>query len=226
MKKIGKKGSQVGMVLSFIIFVTSMFFIYLIVSPYIARESSKSNSFDLLKENVLANLTSDVWVFRVNGSLSGCIQMEIPVIISGAESVAFGEGSSISSSVSGGYIFVEEGASRIKVYYSDLIVNPNPFLDAGCIETVPDSTSLEKAITEKSIISLMDEFSANYNSLKEELNVFSSDDFDLYFIYSNGTTIGEIRRDPSTEVYAEELKIYYLSSGAQNEVGILRVKLW
>ena len=226
---LNKKGSHISFVLSFVIFVVALIFMYILVSTSLPKEDTKKNSLSFLKENVVKNLTSEIWVIRAYDDLSSageCVKITKPESIEGGLTIALDQYGSIGSVVSGDDIFVEGEKGFIKVYYSNLIQNQN-ILETDCsVDLTPDSVKKEKKISESQILNLMSRFSNNYTSLKETLEVSSSMDFDLYFKYGNGSTIGEIVEDPRVEIYSEELKIYYLSSTASEEEGILRVRIW
>ncbi len=228
MKKLNKKGSHVGFVLSFLIFIVALVFIYLIIISAIPKSETKENSLLLLEKNVLNKISSDVWVIRAYGSGTGgsCISILKPALINNGVSIAFNDSGSIASSVSGNDLFVEGGAGAMKIYYSDSIYNTNLLALTGCSQISPDSVKKEKKFLENKIVDLMSNFSGNYSALKNELEVPSEMDFDLYFEYGNSSTIGKIRREPNTEVYSANLNIYYLSTDNSNKQGKLRVKIW
>ena len=99
-------------------------------------------------------------------------------------------------------------------------------MTTGCTQISPNSTIKEKVISESQILNLMSNFSSNYSSLKEQLGVPTSMDFDLYFEYKNETTVGELKSDPSTEVYSKEINLFFVSNKAVNDEGKLRIKIW
>ena len=227
MKKVNKKGSHVSMILSFIIFVVALLFIYVIVSATILRAEPVKNEISHLEENVLKAITSEVWVLRFSEEdLSpSCFSLSKPESLEGESAIAFNDSGQINSSISGDEILVDGGSSFVKIYFSNLITNEDSSL-SGCISIFPDSVRKEKVISEAQILNLMANFSNNYTKLKEELEVPTSMELDLYFEYQNGTTIGEIKKDPSSEVYSKELNLFFLSKSASNEGGKLRIKIW
>ena len=229
MKGLNKKGSHVSFVLSFVIFVVALLFMYILVTTSLPQENTKKNSFSLLKENVVKNLTSDIWVIRAYDNVSlpdECVKMPKPEDIVGGSTIAIDQYGSIESTISGDDILVEGEKDFIKVYYSSFIQNQNVLSSSGCVALTPDSVKKEKKISESQILDLMSRFSNNYSSLKETFEIPSGMDFDLYFEYENGSTIGKIVEDSSVEIYSEELKIYYLSSTTSEKEGTLRVRIW
>ncbi|NCN52079.1 hypothetical protein GW931_03640 [archaeon] len=228
MEKINKKGSHVSMILSFILFVVSLIFIYLIASSSILPSEKVKNEVSNLERNIVKTLSSEIWVLRVNeeGMSDACFSMTKPEDISNAETIALDDSGGINSSTSGNQILIDGGKNFVKVYFSDLIQNQNTLLTTGCTQISPNSTIKEKVISESQILNLMSNFSSNYSSLKEQLGVPTSMDFDLYFEYKNETTVGELKSDPSTEVYSKEINLFFVSNKAVNDEGKLRIKIW
>ena len=121
MKNTNKRGSHVSLVLSFTIFVVSLIFVYIIVSPLVSREGTQKNSLSTLKENILERITSEIWVLRAYDLSSPpvCVELTVPIQIPEASSVAFDDNGSIPSSISGDKIYVEGGNGFMKIYYSE-----------------------------------------------------------------------------------------------------------
>jgi len=228
MKKINKKGSHVSMVLSFIIFVVSLIFVYIIASATIPKSEPVKNEISNLEKNVLSVLSSNVWILRINenGAPDSCFSMNKPETLVGESTIALDDLGSVSSSISSNEILVEGGKNFVKVYFSNLIQNQNSLSSVECTSITPDSVRKEKVILESQILILISNFSNNYSKLKEQLEVPSNMDFDLYFEYKNGTNLSTIGRDPSAEVYSKELNLFFLSSSASNDEGKLRIKIW
>ena len=223
-----KKGSQVSMVISFIIFVVAIIFIYLIVSVSIPKSEPTKNVLDNLEGNVLKNLNSEIWVLRYHENFSSatCFSFAKPEPITGGQTVAINDTSSVASSISGNGILVENTNGTIKIYYSSILENQNNFTGSGCTHAVLDSARKENVIPESQILEMMSNFSNNYTSLKTKLEVPASMDFDLTFDYLNGTKLGNSDSYPSTEIYSRELNLFFLSENAKNEEGKLRIRVW
>ncbi len=228
MKKLNKKGSHVSFVLSFVIFVVSLIFIYMIVSAAIPKKETKDNSLSFLERNVLKKISSEVWVIRAHNlsSGTGCVSFSEPVTITNGSIIALNDSGLIDSSLSGNNIFVKNSAGAVKIYYSDSLNNPNQFNLTGCSQGIPDSVKKEKKFLENKIVDLFSSFLTNYSSLKKELEVPSGMDFNLFFEYGNGSMIGKPQRDLGVEIYSKNMEIYYLSKNASDEKGKLRVLIW
>ena len=220
-KKLNKKGSHVGLVLSFMIFAIFLVFLNLIISPSINVRESNQDLLKVINQNVLEALSNEIWVLRVNDP-NTCLEIDPP--ISGGDVVAYNEAGIVDSEVSAGSILVE-GGGFTKIYYSDIIQGESPGL-SGCSSVTVNSTIKEEKILENKIIELINNVSEDYDGLKIALDIPSNIEFDISFEYINGTLIGGQSREQNIEIYSKETQIYFLSSNADNEKGILRVRIW
>ena len=66
MKRIGKRGSHVGVVISFVIFVTFLAFLYSILQPTTIRERDRQYVLDYLSLNLIGNATGNMTTMLVN----------------------------------------------------------------------------------------------------------------------------------------------------------------
>ena len=228
MRRITKKGSQVSMILSFIIFVIAIIFIYVLASSIISKGGTEKDLLRTIEGNTLNNLYSYVWVLRSydNANSGGCVEISLPEVISGGDIIAVSDSGGIKSSISGNSVFVEGGKGFMKIYYSPFIKNNDLLTGSGCIQISPGSEKKEKLIPIQKVLNLMSNFSSNYEYTKNLLDVPSSMELNLYFLYSNGTAVGSDSVKSNVEIYSEDMKFNYLSDNASIETGTLRIKIW
>ncbi|MCR4327803.1 MAG: hypothetical protein NUV46_04455 [Nanoarchaeota archaeon] len=230
MKKTNKKGSHISLVLSFIIFVVSLMFVYLIASASITNVDSKRGTLLIIEKNLIKEVSQDLWVSRVNANDSAsCIKLTIPndVIVEGGKSAAVGDNGSVNSKVPGANpnnVFVE-GGGFVKVYYSNFFED-DTFESEECENLPGDSWSKENTIVEPKIQELFLNFSNNYSILKEKLGISDSSEFNLYFEYSNGSSFGDYGVDFGVNIYSREVDIEYLSIDSGYKNGKLMLKVW
>ena len=215
-----KKGSHVEFVLSFMIFVSAIIFIYLIVGSLIPKEVTEKNVLNSLTENILNELNSETYVLRTFSEGASCVRLNKPDFPEEGFTLST-EGSSFADS---NFIYAE-GTGFITIYYSEGIGAGEDFSTGECTSASLDSVRVEKRIFERSVVNLMNNFSENYDSLKNSLGVSSGFNINLYFEYDNGSSIGT-ERDVSAEVYSKDVNFHYLSNGAVEKGGLLRVKVW
>lgn len=233
------KGSHVGVMLSFVIFVSFLLFFYLIVQPTVTRQEKQSflDSVEArLIEEASAELKSvsvkinDVAVesdcFRLNDFLSES-GMEERIIATDED------GENLTVDVAEDHLEIEDsGSSFIKIYESD------EFEEAGgslgdCLELNEGSEynigtlKSDKEIFESRIIEIAGKYKNNLNGLKENLSIISVNEFDFSFTYSNGTEISVGQENIlDLDVYVSSSQIQYISREGSREIGSLSVRVW
>ena len=242
---LNKRGSHVGVVLSFVIFVTFIIFLYSITEPAMRMQRDKESLLDYLKIELIkrfsANLTS-VAVMTNKTVKESCVELvnlteEVEV---DSHLIIKDEKGDISlAKISGNDLFID----RV-IYESELvffkIYNSEEFeaLDEGAMEGCKELKRDEKGyiiglvrtdeyIFEKKIIDLINEYETNYDNLKtNELKIPSGSEFGFSLIYSNETRIGTEEKNISTNIYAREIPIQYVDEEANINSGFINIKVW
>lgn len=239
MIKKNKRGSQVEIVISFVIFMTFIFFIYLITQPMLKserKESSLENLASRLAEKSLANITSASVAISAT---QDCVDLDnfLNVVGNGNRVIVRSDdGTVLSSGVSGSDLRVgRNGLSFFKVYGSGEFAQETRTI-SGCQYLTQGSgytlglVKTTKNIFESKIIGLIGEYNTDYDSLKSELKIPEENDFDFSFTYSNGTEIltGNQGQVPTStiNIYSRNIPIIYTSKQAGFESGLLNVKIW
>jgi hypothetical protein len=243
-----KKGSHVGIVISFVIFITFLVFLYSALQPSIKIGRNKESTLDYLTDKLIEKLSSNLTRASININeevpLSECIElmgfieetkMNPPHII-----VINEEGESYPSYLSDDgenlYIIREDSSfSFFKIYNSsefdpttkDQVTNCKD-LDKELPENYEiGSLNSQVYIFEKRIIDLKEKYETEegYEELKEELKLYS-DDFGFSFTYSDGTKTETEQKDLDIEIHAKELTLQYVNEETNILQGRLNVWVW
>lgn len=226
-----KKGSHVGVVLSFTIFVIAIIFIYAIVGSPIKSNPEKEASFLILKNSILNEISLEVPVVRMNTAGLSCVEFENPrVDFSNLSSFAIdSSGNEVPSYIFGSNTIFEDGHNFVKIYLTNSsIENSISYSQTPCVLTEPKSISYETFIFEKKIISFLDLVLNNYTLVKDGFPLTEEDEFNFLFEYSNGTVIGVEGREVKikTDVYVQKYKVPYISINGKLSEGNLIIKIW
>jgi len=234
-----RKGSHVGVVLSFIIFITFLLFLYpLLIKPVI--ETNKANQYllDDLKAKLTEEVSAELTISSVEaniGTNQNCI--ELNNFISTAEIssniiVKNHAGVIQQGSVSGNNLRINRGNNNdvfFKVSHSkEFEVLNDPIITCKIIQENNYEIGLirtEKYIFETKIINLTKEYKNNYESLKTILGVPAGNEFDFSFIYDNKTSIGT-KKEVSTSIYAEEIPVQYVNKKGYILSGNINIRVW
>lgn len=234
-----KRGSHIGIMLSFVIFITFLIFLYAIVQPTINLDE-KRNLLEIVESEIIKKSSEDLTSISVafSGSKT-CIELKnfFNITEIGEKVIARNDaGNVLTVAESGGSLFIEGNMEGfIKVHESEEFAiisddppdtNPCPPLNRGNNGYVLGLVKTNRQIFETKIIKLINDYGTDYELLKEEIGVGLGDEFGFGFTYNNGTVIKTKETNVSVSVYADEIQINYISENAALESGFLSVKVW
>ncbi len=247
-----KRGSHVGVVLSFVIFITFLVFLYSIIEPELRVQKDKESLLDYLKielaEKVAANLTS-ITISINRTSAHECVILKdlIEEAVVTSHLIVKDElgniaNANISESDNTNLIIDRENKEKVffKIYNSQEL----PELEQA---TIHPCTSLEKDaefhgspsgysiplvnkeiyIFEKKIIGLIKDYNGEgYEDLREEIKIPSGTEFGFSFTYNNGTTIETEEKGIPKDVQVREIPVQYVDKKANILLGYVNIKVW
>lgn len=231
-----KRGSTyVGFVLSFVIFVFFLIFIYSILVEPTINQNDKEYLLKNLRIKLIENTSEELTSMAVNlnnNASQNCIELKNFITKTEINSNIISRNKGILQSyVNGNNLIIERKNNEtfFKVYYSKEfgalnssgksceMINENNYA-IGLIKT-------NKYVFETKIINLMNEYKANYSALKSELKIPTESEFSFGFIYANKTAI-KIEKNISTNIYAVEIPVQYVDKNADILLGFINIKIW
>jgi len=235
----GKRGTHVGMILSVLLFMTFLLFLYSAVEPIIKTKGDKQVLLDSLEVGLIDELSADLTsvTISINNSynpVEGCIEIAHLDETTGLNSIVRDKDENlINSNSTAGYLKIGwENKRFFKVYYSDEPFDIYSLEGVTCVQPTKDNdysvglVKTDKQIFETKIIELKDSYESNYSDIKYNLKIPSDNNFGFDFIYNNGTTI-EIGNESSQRgIYIEEVPIQYISNKGDILSGTIKLKIW
>lgn len=230
-KKLNKKGSHVGIILSFTIFVTALIFIFAFFGSAMKTQIDKKDQLGYLQENLMDEISSTLVVVDINdgSATGGCSQITNPTISFSPINVLAidSSGSEFASTVSGSYTYFDSGKGFSKLYYYDSgLTKTKTSGTTGCVTIPVKTTEYKDVILESKINTMLNLIDADYEQAKTDLEVGLDDEFSIQFIDAQGTSSGGEDRDLQTEVFAKEINVNYLDTSGKQENGKLVLKIW
>ncbi len=245
-KIISKKGSHVGVVVSFVIFVTFLVFLYTIIQPVTVREKDKSYILDYIALNLLGNTTGNMSTMIVNVlepvGPQPCVNLKQIIndqqiseymlehlIFQTSEETFTYDVNDLNIRVNTGLGF--QGV--ITVFYSDDII-PLPYdgpsgcspknYPVGYVKTFSE-------IFETKMYKLNETYYVNYEGLKVELGIPEGTEFNFYIYNSQRSEPPIIKaeiQEPPTDrsVFVEETPIQYIDENGNTLFGFLKIEVW
>ena len=234
-----KTGSHVGVVLSFVIFITFIIFLYVIIQPTI-KQGGKQNFIEHIKGEIIERISTDLTSISVtmNAGPQTCVELRdffTITEISDRVIVKNDAGSVLNALKNGNSLFVPKNSNDffIKIHESeefdviaDGTINPCQPLSEGSSGYTIGLVKTNKQIFETKIIKLISDYKNDYETLKEMLGVAPGDEFGFSFTYSNENIIKTEEKNISVSVYVSEIPIQYISKNAAREQGSLNIKAW
>ncbi|MFH1801364.1 MAG: hypothetical protein ABH804_00825 [archaeon] len=237
-KKIFKnrRGSHVGVILSFVIFITFLVFLYSTIEPVIKIQRDKKPVLDFSKIELIEMFSGEVTRIVIGfeeGTVKSCIKITQPPELSeGGLRVTDNYENTIDYSLqkmeNSLYFKVIEPTSKIYIVYSSQYFDLRQLTLVGCdnkdYNVISEKT--QQYILDSKIANITNYVnSGNYEAFKEELGIPFGNEIGFNFTYSNGTSIGTTDEITSTGIYSEEFLIQYMDNGKVLS-GILIIRVW
>jgi len=234
-----KKGSQVAIVLSIVIFIGFFIFLYILLMPKVAVENNKNIVANLLNYKLIdelsVSLTTVTLVLEEDYNPQGkdCIGIDHISGVNGLNSSARdGTGSLDSFSDSEKIMIDFEGSNEFfKIYYTEasFTSTPSPEDCNGLEEGEEYELGLIKTtqeVFESKILDYIGYYDEDYGDLKEELDLSSGKEFYFNFTYDDGTSVSPTEKDTYGSLYVQRRNIEYIDLEANKKIGVLEVWIW
>ena len=239
-----KRGSHVGVVLSFLIFITFLFFLYVTVAPAIKIKEDKKFILNYLKIELIKKLSEDLTSITIvidKTVEEGCVELEDftkEVLVNSTLIVKDNIGNILEAQISQNNrdLFINRGDNKtdfFKIHVSKEFDEIEEGSMNQCEKLEKDdegykigSIKVTKYLFETKIIELKNLSDYDYDSLKKDLNISGGNEFGFDFIYDNGTIIETKTGETKTNIYIEEIPVQYIDKEANILQGIIRIKVW
>lgn len=242
---MNKRASHVGMILSFVIFITFIVFLYSVFRPAINTGENKKSILDGVEAEILQNISVNLTTAAVQikkSSNDNCIQLQnflLTTTLSGIDSSYIhnlkvkDESENILNSYSGGdigqnLIVYWESKTFFKIYFSPNFTNMVSS-SASCTskDFTVGSITTDNFPFESKINYLASYYMTNYDKLKSQLKITPGNDFGFNFTESDGTQGAGAGTPPKTaNVFTDEVPIQYVDSNADILSGFINIKVW
>lgn len=241
-KNKNKRGSHIGIVLSMIIFVSFLIFLYIVIEPAIKTQKDKQILLDSLKLNLQEELFANLTIVTISidegysvPPIKDCLNINHVEGVGNLDSIVRNETGIVKSDSYPTYLKIEwpdHNKRFFKIYYSEESFNDFPFEGGDCVspgegtDYMIESIKTNEKIFETKIIEFMNLYENSYEDVKEMLNFPAGNEFGFSFTYSNETTIGIEEINISLDIYTEDVPVQYVNKSANVNLGYLTVIVW
>jgi len=234
------KGSHVGVMISFMIFVAFILFIRVILEPAILTNQDKEPMLEFI-ENKIINETS-FYVSTTTVSLPSSISDTCLSINSFVDEFNAYPGIVIKnqngiiipdsiSSVDSKTLYIKRNSvseNFFKIYSSDGFSVSYESVSCHAITEGTNYNSITKKgvyLFEDKIVELINDYE-NYENFKSALNLPNNTDAGISFEYEDGTIISTNETLPKTNIFSREKSVEYIDENANIHSGKLKTRIW
>ncbi len=244
MNRRNKRGSHIDAIVSFIVFIGIIVFLYMIIQPKIAAQQTKMEALNYIEIQVLNNISGNLTSVSVAtaGASGSCFELQGFVSNAGTGQAGLkahynGLGYEANYSGDDAYVYDQSGGDLPEFF----IVSGSPefslsSISAGSCQTLAyesgnENYSIGEARTDLyafsgKVASLISDYDSSYNSLKSGFSIPAGTDFGFSFTYQNKTNIGTADKATSSNVYVESFPIQYVDDNGSVNAGNLIIRVW
>lgn len=239
--KKNKKASNMGLMISFAIFVTFVLFVIIILQPTFGTNEDKQALSSGIKDRFAEKATEEITTVTIKlsssvssncvsfGSFLSDFNVSRGIIIKDE----FGDVVSGSiSSTDSDMLQINRNLSEdfFKIYSAESFDDLNSeSLTCSSVTEGSDYevgvTKKEKYISEERIYSVINSYS-DYSYMIEELLVPSGTDIEISFEFENGTRISTGEENPDTNIFVTESAVEYINDDGKILPGKIITKIW
>ncbi|MFH1889490.1 MAG: hypothetical protein ABIJ58_01260 [Nanoarchaeota archaeon] len=233
-KKRGKKGSHVGVMLSFIIFVSFVVFVYVILRPAVVQDD-KENFLEFIKEGVVRESSASLVTSSVNiTEIGDCIQLNGFFGDNGiSRNIILKDenGNALTANLNGAggtHLRILMGGKRFfRIYESETFVEITSEGPCGQSDYTISGAKNDSYVFESKITALISKYNTNYSGLASDLGIPVANGFGFSFNNSEEAEISTNEAEIlSTSIFAQDFSVQYVTESAGLEVGKIKVRAW
>ena len=220
-----KKATHVGIILSFVIFVTFVVFLVVVLRPTSNLHENERFTIELLKRNIQDFTSSEITSFILTPpSSADCFTLnESNFSLSNLNhSVKNQNNTPLNSYRDANILYIEKSVldQIYKVDYSSEKLNNTLFANpVDCIALNINSIKKTTNILEPKINELILKQENNYSGLKSDFNIPSGKEIGIMFEFENTTIIGKAIPEKRKAIYVKNFQIIYLDLNANEKIG-------
>jgi len=230
-----KTGSHVGFVLSFVVFVTFLIFIYSVLVPT-TKIQDKPLILEKVADNLLKNISSEmitltISIFPEFEFNSECVLISEPGIMSRLKKgLVVKSNEQILNYQSSTTLKIKHESKKLfKIFSSDSFEDKTRYL--GSCESIDDnfeinSVKIENYSFEKKITLLFEFYEDNYAGLKTNLEIPEDVEFEFDFYDDKENVTATKNTTALTNIYSKKISVQYINNSASLVSGEINLRIW
>lgn len=226
-----KRGSHVGIILSFGLFISFLIFMYVLMAPAVQTQKEQKALMARIKPEIVDRVSSNFTTMTImnSSSTAGCFVIQDYNYSDMNSTIVKDEnGSVVASNVSEGDLFIEDsGTGFYKVHSADVQLNTQSFSPSGCTDSYELGINRKEIeVSSQKAVNLIKNYEEGYDTLKDEFDIPAGMNFGVDFIYNNESRVETEDTNMTRNIYVEKFSTQYFTDDAEKKGGSLRVKIW
>lgn len=226
--ELDKKGSHVGVIISFGIFVTFILFLYTALQPAFQTGDEQQRILNILEREVMDEVYANYTVISVSPDSANCLHIEdYPYSEMDSTIARDSQGNIIQSEISEGDLYVDspDDSGLLKISSSDTELNSESGDLSDCSQDYETGMERKKKVVSKSkMVQLIENYSSSESFVREKLDFPEGEPFGFGIVYDNGTRVETESFENSREIFIREVPIQYFDENAERKGGLLVLK--
>lgn len=230
-----KKGSHVGIIISFSLFVAFLVFLYSAVEPALETNEEEKNLIQELEEKIINKVSKNFTTITIaNSSFNeDCIRFDNYPYSDMNTIVKNSNGEKIRTSFDENTLYIEntdpDGFYRIHSSESSLDNSEMDF-EGVCLDYSQEFKRgvhrIEKKVSFQEAEDFIEEYNSDYSFVKKQLDIPEENDFALDFIDNNEVLLETSVTNLTRNIFIGKRGVDYFDNDAMLKGGFLRVKVW
>jgi hypothetical protein len=232
-----KKASHVGIILSFVVFITFVVFLFSILSPSIQTNQDKQFVMDYLKQELQKQFSGELEKTTISIDPDNLDNKDCITLIGFMKNfleedlVVKVEEERVDHSMAGNQLSFERGNfERIaEIYYSEELNSETGSPSVPCDPIQEEDYNIKLVKDSNPIFySKIETATNNFEDFKASLEIPPQFDFSFELESSEGEIIFEVENKipQGVDVFSEQIPIQYLDENAELMSGFINIKVW
>jgi hypothetical protein len=221
-----KRGTHIGIIASFSIFILFLVGLYFIMEPVLMQEKDKDLIIQYLELKLIQDFSGNLTTVLINPNITNCMSINYTIIGVNEDinSIVKDKNNNIiDSEKHGSSLFIKNSTSSIIwIYYAYANFSNTSGISGPCTTSRIGSIRETKEIFEEKIINKTN----NFQEFKDNLNITPGTEFSFSFEMENGTILDARVINTTREIRVKEVPIQYYNNQANKSNGKLRIKVW
>lgn len=219
-----KRGSHVGVIASFGIFVIFLVALYFVVEPAVKTQRNKKDIIKSLEQELIREFSSKLTTAIVSSGGGACLSVSNSNLGINNEGVIVKDRNNnlITNGFETNNLIIDPSSeTTLWIYYSDEF-QKNSKPNSGCLTPTIVSVRDSEEIFQSKIARAI----SNFEALKNNVSIAANNEFSFFVTLSNGTVIDAGIKNVSKELYVDEIPIQYIDAESNNLGGKLTIRVW